>query len=122
MVFVCISLIFVTDADKNQLEYNLQGLRVEVLHGRMKPRGDHYLAHCPSVFNCPHSIHFQALAVALASATTAFELTKTNYGGNNGQVFNLTYVLQVSDKLHRIFEIYNFQYHMGGPILQKVAL
>ena len=40
-IFVYISLIFVTDADQNELENNLQGLKVEVLLCRMIPRGDH---------------------------------------------------------------------------------
>ena len=43
LVFFCILLIFLTDADKNELENNLQGQKVKALLGRMKPRGDH----CP---------------------------------------------------------------------------
>ena len=42
LIFVCISLIFVTDADENELEFNLQGLKVELLLGRMKWRGDYW--------------------------------------------------------------------------------
>ena len=41
LVFICISLIFVMDADENKLEFNLQGLRVGVFPTQTKSRGDH---------------------------------------------------------------------------------
>ena len=34
--FVCVSFAFVTDADENKFEYNLQGLRVKVFATLMK--------------------------------------------------------------------------------------